>query len=113
MDSHSYDTVLSVVAPKEETFFRGKPLNFSFDEKINSRLLEPTEAICWALTAWRRESFLALQERGRNPVFGGSVGRFAIPKDECCDLDTLEDWRIAEGILTSRKMHMEERYLAL
>lgn len=113
VDCNDYDTVLSVVEEKEETFFQGKPLNFSLEEKRNSQFLEPTEKIVWALTAWKRESFMKLQEAGRNPVFGGKVGRFAVPKDEACDLDTLEDWRIAEGILTSRTHKFSERYIEL
>jgi CMP-N-acetylneuraminic acid synthetase len=54
-----------------------------------------------------------LYERGENPVFGGRLGRFLIPKDEACDLDAPEDWNIAEGILMSRQeLAKEERYLA-
>lgn len=115
VEENDFDTVLSVISEKEETFFGGKPLNFSLEKKINSQLLEPIETICWALTAWKRESFMKQQERGINPVFGGKIGRFAIPKDESCDLDTLEDWRIAEGILMSRseQYKLEERYMEL
>ena len=115
VEENDYDTVMSVISEKEETFFRGKPLNFSLEEKVNSQLLEPTEKIVWALTAWKRETFMKLQESGINPVFGGRLGRFAIPKDEACDLDTPEDWRIAEGILMSRNeaYKLKERYMEL
>lgn len=115
VEENDFDTILSVISEKEETFFRGEPLNFSLKEKINSQLLEPTEKIVWALTAWKRSSFMKMQEQGINPVFGGKLGRFAIPKDESCDLDTLEDWRIAEGILMSRRKEykLEERYMEL
>ena len=108
-----YDTVLSVVELKEETFFKGEPLNFKLSEKINSQLLEPTESIVWALTAWKRDVFISLQDNGSNPVYGGKIGRFKIPKDESCDLDTEEDWRIAEGILTSRDFEENRRYLEI
>lgn len=113
IDENEFDTVLSVIAEKEETFFQGQPLNFSLSEKVNSQLLEPTEAVVWAMTAWRRKSFMEMQESGINPVFGGSLGRFAIPKDEACDLDTEEDWNIAEGIMTARKKQSERRYMEL
>lgn len=113
VELHDFDTVLSVIEAREETFYQGKPLNFSLEQKVNSQLLEPTEAICWALTAWKRDTFIKLQENGINPVFGGKIGRFSIPKDESCDLDTLEDWKIAEGILNSRIHKFEERYLEL
>lgn len=113
VDENDFDTVLSVISAKEETFFRGEPLNFSLDKKINSQFLEPVESICWALTAWKREHFIQAEEQGTNPVFGGVIGRFPIPKDESCDLDTIEDWNIAEGILMSRNNKFEERYIEL
>lgn len=111
---NDFDTVLSVVSEKEETFYQDKPLNFSLQEKVNSQLLEPVEKIVWAMTAWKRKTFMRLQEEGKNPVFGGKIGKFAIPKDESCDLDTEEDWRIAEGILLSRTLAVKkERYVSL
>lgn len=114
VNSHDFDTVLSVVSEKEEVFFRNKPLNFSFKEKVNSQMLEPVEKVVWALTAWKRVNFMKLQEQGINPVFGGKVGKFPIPKDEACDLDTEEDWRIAEGILMSRTKNIKKaRYMEL
>lgn len=113
VNENDYDTIVSVVAEREETFFQDKPLNFSLEEKVNSQFLEPTEAIVWALTAWKRDTFMKLQEEGKNPVFGGKLGKYAIPKDEACDLDTEEDWRIAEGILESRKIEREKRYVEL
>lgn len=111
VQEHDDDTVLSVVTEREETFFQGTPLNFSLEKKVNSQQLVPTQKIVWALTAWKRSSFLRLQEEGKNPVFGGQIGLFEIPKDESCDLDTEEDWRIAEGILTARKLEAAARYM--
>lgn len=115
VNENDYDTVVSVISEKEEVFFKDKPLNFSLEEKINSQFLEPVESIVWALTAWKRDNFMKMQENGKNPVFGGKLGKFVIPKDESCDLDTEEDWRIAEGILASRKMSntSERRYVEL
>lgn len=111
---NDFDTILSVVSEKEETFYQDRPLNFSLQEKVNSQILEPVEKIVWAMTAWKRETFMGLQEEGKNPVFGGKLGKYAVPKDESCDLDTEEDWRIAEGILLSRSLTKEkERYVSL
>ena len=113
LNESDYDTIMSVVTEKEETFYQDKPLNFSLKEKINSQLLEPTQKIVWALTAWKRETFMRMQEAGVNPVFGGKLARFEIPKDESCDLDTEEDWRIAEGILSARQQTIEKAYMEL
>lgn len=111
VDSNSYDTVLSVINQKEETFFRDLPLNFSLEKKVNSQDLEPVQPIVWALSAWKRKTFIENQEKGINPIFGGNIGKFSIPKNESCDLDTEEDWKIAEGIMMSNKLDVEKRYL--
>lgn len=103
VDKNDYDTVLSVVSEKAEFFFNNGPVNFSLNEKINSQLLEPVDKVVWALTAWKRDVFIKLQDENKNPVYGGNLGFFSIPKDESCDLDTEEDWRIAEGFLVARK----------
>lgn len=113
LEENEFDTIMSVVTEREETFYQEKPLNFSLKEKINSQLLEPTQKIVWALTAWKRDNFMKMQEAGENPVFGGNLGRFEIPKDEACDLDTEADWRIAEGILMARERETEVEYLQL
>jgi CMP-N-acetylneuraminic acid synthetase len=111
---NDFDTLLSVSSERAEVFFNDKPLNFSFDKKVNSQLLEPVEKIVWSLTAWKRDKFIDLHERDKNPVFGGKIGKFDIPLDEACDIDTEEDWRIAEGIFLSRdQKRAGERYMDL
>lgn len=112
---HDYDTVMSVLSIKAEAFFEGRMVNFTGEDKIPSQLLEPIEYIVWALTAWKRETFIRLQESGHCPVFGGKLGRFEIPKDEAADLDTEEDWHIAEASLLARTQResVEPRYLEL
>ena len=75
----------------------------------------PVEEIMWAMTAWKRETFIALEESGKCPIFGGNLGRFPIPKDESVDLDTDEDWNIAEGVMLARQRLQvtEPRYMEL
>jgi len=114
LESTNFDTIVSVISEQAESFYKDKPLNFSLEKKVNSQMLEPIEKIVWSLTAWKRKTFIDLQDKGENPVFGGDLGRFIIPKDESCDLDTEEDWRIAEGILTAREQEMKEkRFMSL
>ncbi len=99
---HDYDTVLSTISDKAESFYKGVPLNFDIKNKVNSQMLEPVEKTIWALTAWKRDTFMKLEQQGICPVFGGKLGTFPIPKDEACDLDTEDDWKIAEGFIRAR-----------
>lgn len=102
VNQNDYDTVLSTISEKAESFYKGEPLNFDIKNKVNSQMLEPVEKTVWALTAWKRDTFMKLEQQGICPVFGGKLGTFAIPKDESCDLDTEEDWKIAEGAIRAR-----------
>lgn len=113
INEHDYDTVLSTISEKAESFYQGEPLNFDIQHKVNSQMLEPVEKTIWALTAWKRETFMKLEQQGECPVFGGKLGTFAIPKDEACDLDTEEDWKIAESFLLARNRSFEAKYLEL
>jgi len=115
VNEHDYDTVLSTISEKAESFYQGQPLNFDIKNKVNSQMLEPIEKTVWALTAWKRETFMRIEQEGICPVFGGKLGTFPIPKDESCDLDTEEDWHIAEGMIKARAMkeYSEARYLEL
>lgn len=111
---NDFDTVFSVMDLKAESYCLDKPVNFDGKDKINSQYLDPVRVIMWAMTAWKRDTFIRLQENGECPVFGGKVGLFTIPKDEAPDLDTEEDWRMAEASLLARQMSdSKKEYLDL
>ncbi len=111
LEDNDFDTVMSVVSEKTEAFYLNKPINFDLSEKINSQFIDPVSRIVWALTAWKRDNFLALQANGENPIFSGNLGIFEIPKDESCDLDTPEDWVIAEGLIRAQHLADEPKFL--
>ena len=98
-----FDTILSVLDEKAEFFFRCTPVNFSTREKINSQDLEPVQKVVWALTAWRCEHFLTVADRGECSVFAGKLGKFPIPLREAYDIDTQEEWDLAEAMLLAEQ----------
>lgn len=115
VNDHDYDTVLSTVSDKAESFYKGAAINFDIHHKVNSQMLEPVEKTVWALTAWKTKPFMELESTGECAIFSGKLATFSIPKDEACDLDTEEDWRIAEGIIDSRYTILNEtaRYMEI
>lgn len=102
LQNNSFDSIMSVLSVQAEGFYKGEKINFDGSDKIPSQLLSPIETIIWAITAWKRDTFIYLEEKGHCPIFGKNMGRFVIPKDEASDLDTEEDWRIAEAVLMAR-----------
>lgn len=115
LQENDYDTIMSVESIQAETFCRGEKINFDGKDKIPSQNLDAIEYVIWALTAWKRDTFLRLQESGECPIFGGKMGTFVIPKDESADLDTEEDWNVAEAALLARQARSTGtvRYLEL
>ena len=112
---NEFDSIMSTVAYRAEAFFGETRINFTGEDKIPSERLAPVETVVWALSAWKRETFISMQEAGQCPIFGGRLGRYAIPKDEAADLDTEEDWNIAQAALLARReaAFAEPRYLTL
>jgi CMP-N-acetylneuraminic acid synthetase len=106
--SNNYDSIFSVIDEQAECFYDGSPLNFTTSVKVNSQDLTPIRKIVWALTAWKRETFLSTVLSGGCGTYAGNIGLFSIPKDESCDLDTPADWAIAEGMLQARSMNTAE-----
>ena len=108
VQNNDYDTIMSVIHSQTEAIYKGTKINFDGSDKIPTEQLEPIEEIVGAMIAWKKSTFISLQESGKCPVFGGKMGTFAIPKDEAADIDNEEDWRIAEGILLSRTLGKNE-----
>ncbi len=100
--SDAYDTVLSVLEEKAECFYQGTPVNFRTVEKVNSQDLAPVQKVIWAMTAWRRASFLHTADKGECSVFAGRLGLFPVPLAESLDIDTQEQWDLAEGMLLAK-----------
>lgn len=114
IQENDFDTVMSVASVKAEAFCNGQLINFDKSDKIPSENLDEVNYIVWAMTAWKRETFLSMQESGKCPVFGGKMSTFTVPKDEAADLDNEEDWIIAEAILRARACNERDiKYLMI
>lgn len=99
----SFDSVFSVEQCFAECVYNNMPVNFSLEKKINSQEIIPVEKLIWAVTAWRRSTVLQLVKDGSCCIYGGKIGYFPIPKDQVCDLDSPEDWNIAEGHMAAKE----------
>lgn len=104
-----YDTILSVEKIESECFLDGTPINFEIDKKTNSQDLTSTEKITWALTAWRKKSFLKTADKNKCGTYNGNVYRFVMPKMEAFDINTETDFDIAEAV--GKGMGVPEAYM--
>jgi CMP-N-acetylneuraminic acid synthetase len=98
MHSQDFDVLLSVVDEPLEAFCDGAPINFSLDRKTNSQDLKPVRRISWAVTAWRRDTFLAAARNGKCATYAGRVGLFSVNRLAGHVVKTAEDLAIAEAL---------------
>ena len=103
MISNDYDSCFSVVENYKELLIENKPLNFSFNKKTPTQDLKPVQEVSWALSGWKKQSFLDAHNTDKSPTYNGKVGFYPISKLESIDVDTVEDLYIAEACLSHQK----------
>lgn len=98
MQTDQYDALLSVVDENLECVYDGKPVNFTFAEKTNSQDLLPVRRIVWAVTAWRRDTFLKAAQSGACATYSGRVGYSSVSRMAGHVIKTQEDMDIAAAL---------------
>ncbi len=99
METEAFDCLLSVEDIRIECAFQDRPVNFTFGQKTNSQELEPIQRICWSITGWRRETYLAASRAGRCATYAGQVGFFPVNRLSAHVIKTEQDLVLAERLL--------------
>ena len=92
------DVLLSVEDVKIECAYQNKPINFSYNKKTNSQMLDPIQRITWSITGWKRDSYIKSYESKKCATYSGKVGYFPINKLAAHIIKTQEDLNIAEAL---------------
>lgn len=98
MQTDRHDALMSVVEENLECLYEGDPVNFTFAEKTNSQDLTPIQRIVWAVTAWRRETYLAATASGNCATYAGRVGYVPVGRMAGHVIKTQDDLDIAEAL---------------
>ena len=88
------DTMLSVFSEQSPIILDEKPINWSYETHTPSENLKHYSKIVWAISAWKKKVFLS----SACGTYAGVKKFFDIPKIEAIDIDTIDDWKIAETI---------------
>ena len=96
--SDAHDAVMSVVDENLECLYRDAPVNFTFAEKQNSQDLDPVRRIVWAITAWRRSTFLTAAGAGQCATYAGRIGLSPVGRMAGHVIKTQEDLDIAAAL---------------
>lgn len=104
MHLRAADTAFSVTLLQKHCLLDGKPVNYTIDgAHPSTHEIMPIQMINWAITAWRlplaRER---VEERGSS-LYLGSVAFIPLPCQEAFDIDTIEEFEIAEAVWRYRQ----------
>ena len=90
---------------KKEALYQKSPLNFSHSGKIPTQDLEAVNSIFWGLCGWKREELAsALGSTHKASTFLEPCFYSELPPSEAVDIDTLEEFRLAEYIAKGRRI---------
>jgi len=85
-------------------FINNKPINFSFDiAQPRTQDLEPIHCQTCAFFIWKTETFKNEYEKNSAGNFCGKFESYGLSTLESIDIDTEEDYLIAESLLTGKK----------
>ncbi|MDB0030398.1 cupin domain-containing protein [Opitutales bacterium] len=101
------DGVFAIEEIYSECLIDEKPLNFTLDKKTKTQDLIPVQKISWALSGWKRKSFLEsyydIENSNKSPTFKGKIAFYPINHIEALDADTWDELFIIEACLNHLK----------
>jgi len=90
--SEGYDSAFSAVELQDYCWYQGKPVNYDINNLVPTQQLEPVYMETGAFYIFKREVFESSQRRiGDNPYM------YIVDRFEAIDIDTREDFNIAEA----------------
>ena len=88
-------------------FVNNKPINFSFKtSQPRTQDLEPIHCQTCAFFIWKTEKFVNAYKKNSAGNFCGKFESYGLSTIESIDIDTEEDFLIAESILMSKKSNL-------
>jgi len=110
-EKNNLDSLISVREEKYQSFFNGKPLNFS-DQKLlpMTQELDPVVLCAWTVCIWNRRKFIEKYEKDGYAVFVGNYGLFPFNPIRSLKISEEFDFQMAETILKSRNIRIKKIY---
>ncbi len=101
---NDFDTMISVNEVRLQAFYKNEPINIRIDEKLKmTQNILPIQICSWAVTIWKKSSFIESFEKNGFAVFNGKLGFFPLSPLKALKVSYEDDFKLAESIITSRK----------
>lgn len=106
MLNKDFDTMISVKNEQIECIYKNEPVNFNENEKTQpSQTLIPIQAYACGIMGWKSENFKSNMKRFNCAYHGcdGKVGYYELKGYATVDIDTEEDFKLAEAVAQTFK----------
>ena len=109
--SNNLDSLCASKVAQTLCFKNNQPINFSFDKaQPRTQDLEPVHCQTCAFFIWRTKKFINAYEKNNAGNFCGKFESYGLSTLESIDIDTEEDFLIAESILIGKKKKFNFTY---
>ena len=109
-----YETMISVSEVKIECYYKGKPVNFNPQKQSPpSQTLEPVKSYSCGIMGWKSVNFKSNYSNYGCAYHGGDgeIGFYDLKGFSTIDIDTEEDFNLAESIVNIRdKTSLKPKY---
>ena len=110
-EKNNLDSLCASKVAQTLCFIRNKPINFSFDTgQPRTQDLEPVHCQTCAFFIWRSKTFLNAYKENNAGNFCGKFESYGLSTLESIDIDTEEDFLIAESILIGKNKNFNFTY---
>ena len=110
-NENNLDSLCASKVAQTLCFINNNPINFSFDTgQPRTQDLEPVHCQTCAFFIWRTETFLKAYRKNNAGNFCGKFESYGLSTLESIDIDTEEDFLIAENILIGKKRKFNFTY---
>ena len=97
---NNYDTVITVLEKKLQSFCNGKAVNFDMNGMLpKTQDIHPVQICTWAVCVWKAKTFIESYEKNGHAVFSGKLGFYPLGFPKSIKISDEEDFVLAERIL--------------
>tara|TARA_B100000519_G_C14252220_1_gene443035 strand:+ start:1346 stop:2101 length:756 start_codon:yes stop_codon:yes gene_type:complete len=106
--NNDFDTQLACEDIKTHCFYNDKAINFSLKgQHPRSQDLIPVKALNFAITIWKKNTFINSYQKNGYGVYSGKIGYYSLSGISNVDIDWEDDFILAENIIKNLKQETD------
>ena len=100
---NNYDTVITILEKRLQSFHDGKPVNFDIHKMLpRTQDIHPIQICTWAICVWQAKTFLESFKKNGYAVFSGKIGFYPLDFPKSIKISDEKDFLLAEKLLNDK-----------